>query len=56
VQVAQIQAIEPVPNQFGIFRVVHDHGKIVFLNQFTGFHRLVAQLIAQNSRIRLKGV
>lgn len=56
VQVAQIRAIEPVPNQFGIFRVVHDGGKIVFLNQFTGFHRLVAQLIAQNPRIQLKGI
>ena len=55
VQVSEIRSIEPVRGQFGFFRLVHDNGKITFLSQFTGFHRLLGQLAQANPGITLRG-
>lgn len=55
VRVSTITSIEPVRGQFGFLRLRHQAGSVVFLNQFTGFHRLVAALVLDNPRISLKG-
>ena len=55
VEINKIESIEPLANAFGVFKLVHKSGSILFLNQFTGFHRLLAKLVEINPGIRLRG-
>jgi len=55
VPIGDLRAIEPVPNQFGMLRFRHANGKITVLNQFDGFHQLIADIKARNPGIELRG-
>ena len=48
-----IRSIEP--NVVGLLVVRHSGGKLSFLNQFTGFHKLVSTLETLNPNIEIKG-
>lgn len=53
--IAELRSIEPVPNQFGMLRFSHANGKINILNQFDGFHELIAVIKAKNPNVQIRG-
>jgi hypothetical protein len=54
-RIADLHAIEPVPNQFGMLRFRHANGKVVVVNQFDNFHQLVTAIKATNPRVEVRG-
>lgn len=50
-----IQSIESPPYFVGMLVVRHSGGKLSFLNQFTGFHKLLSTLETLNPNIEIKG-
>ena len=55
VAIAELRAIEPVPNQFGMLRFRHTNGKVNVLNQFDGFHELITAIKTKNPDVELRG-
>jgi len=52
---SQILSIRAHRSQFGFLVLHHTGGKIMILSQFTGFHRLLAELEAVNPGIAFLG-
>jgi hypothetical protein len=55
VQASQLLSVCSHRSQFGFLVLRHTGGKILILNQFTGFHKLLSELEAVNPGIELLG-
>lgn len=55
IPIADLESIEPVPNQFGFFKIKSSRTSVTVLMQFDGFHELVATLKAKNPKLSLLG-
>jgi hypothetical protein len=55
VQVSQILSLRSHRSQFGFLVLRHTGGKILMINQFTGFHKLLSELGAVNPGIEFLG-
>jgi hypothetical protein len=54
-QASQILSLRSHRSQFGFLVLQHTGGKILMLNQFTGFHKLLSELEAVNPGIEFLG-
>jgi hypothetical protein len=50
-----IRSIVPYAGQFGFLTIRTDHGKVLLLNQFDGFHEFLSWLKMNNPSVELRG-
>jgi len=52
----EIISIQPAPRQIGYLLIRYGTGKLTLINQFDGFHELIAYIKAANPTMKVTGI